>query len=152
MSEPVRDSSRAYPPGRRPPGKELRPVPSTRRPTISVVVPCFNEADSIDAFHARLVPAMDGLNDSWDVVYVNDGSHDETFGRLLKLRQADERVAVLNLSRNFGKEIALTAGLDHAAGEAVVVIDADLQDPPELIPRLVAEWRQGVDIVYGQRR
>ena len=121
-------------------------------PVFSVVVPCFNEAAGIAQFHARLRAVMDGLGAPWEVVYVNDGSADPTLARVEALRAADPRVALLNLSRNFGKEIALTAGLDHARGEAVVVIDADLQDPPEVIPALVAAWRSGFDMVYAQRR
>jgi glycosyltransferase involved in cell wall biosynthesis len=97
---------------------------------------------------------MEGVGLPWEVVYVNDGSRDATLSVMLGLQADDPRTAVVNLSRNFGKEIALTAGLDHAAAtEAVVVIDADLQDPPEVIPDLVAAWRQGgVDIAYAQRR
>ncbi len=95
---------------------------------------------------------MDRLGSGWEVIYVNDGSADDTLAALERLRGLDRHVAVLNLSRNFGKEIALTAGLDHADGDAVVVIDADLQDPPELIPELVAAWRDGYDMVYAQRR
>ena len=121
-------------------------------PVLSVVVPCFNEAEGLDQFHARLRAVMDGLGAAWEVVYVNDGSADATLARVEALRAADGRVALVNLSRNFGKEIALTAGLDHATGEAVVVIDADLQDPPEVIPALVAAWRSGFDMVYAQRR
>ena len=121
-------------------------------PAFSVVVPCFNEAEGIGQFHARLRAVMDGLGAAWEVVYVNDGSVDATLARVEALRAVDGRVALVNLSRNFGKEIALTAGLDHARGEAVVVIDADLQDPPEVIPALVAAWRSGFDMVYAQRR
>ncbi len=121
-------------------------------PVFSVVVPCFNEADGLDAFHARIAAVMHGLRESWEVVYVNDGSRDATLACLQALHAADGRVVVLNLSRNFGKEIALTAGLDHARGQAIVVIDADLQDPPELIPELVAQWRAGFDMVFAQRR
>ena len=122
------------------------------RPTFSVVVPCHNEAAGIGAFHGRLAAVMLRLGESWEVVYVNDGSQDMTLRRLEELRAADPHVALINLTRNFGKEIALTAGLDHASGEAVVVIDADLQDPPELIPDLAAVWREGYDMVYAQRR
>ncbi|PZW48347.1 glycosyltransferase involved in cell wall biosynthesis [Humitalea rosea] len=121
-------------------------------PALSVVVPAYDEQEVLGAFHARLVAAMEGIGRPWEVVYVNDGSKDATLPLLLTLREADPRVAVLNLSRNFGKEIALTAGLDHArATEAVVVIDADLQDPPEVIPDLVAAWAEGFDVVYAQR-
>jgi polyisoprenyl-phosphate glycosyltransferase len=122
------------------------------RPTFSIVVPCHNEAKGIGVFHARLAAVMQRLGESWEVIYINDGSQDLTLRCLETLRANDPHVALINLSRNFGKEIALTAGLDHASGEAVVVIDADLQDPPELIPELVAAWREGYDMVYAQRR
>jgi glycosyltransferase involved in cell wall biosynthesis len=125
----------------------------TARPALSVVVPAYNEQEVLPAFHARLVPVMEGIGLPWEVVYVNDGSRDGTLALMLALRAADARVSVVNLSRNFGKEIALTAGLDHAAADqAVVVIDADLQDPPEVIPDLVAAWQQGFDVAYARRR
>jgi glycosyltransferase involved in cell wall biosynthesis len=128
------------------------PAQRTLRPSLSVVVPVYNEEEVLDAFQARLAAAMDRVGLSWEVVYVNDGSRDSSLQRLLMMRAADTRVAVVNLSRNFGKEIALTAGLDHAgAAEAVIVIDADLQDPPEVIPDLVAAWREGFDVAYAQR-
>jgi polyisoprenyl-phosphate glycosyltransferase len=122
-------------------------------PSISVVVPAYNEQEVLPAFQARIIPVLEAIGLPFEVVYVNDGSRDSTLEIMLGLQAADARVAVVNLSRNFGKEIALTAGLDHAAAtEAVVVIDADLQDPPEVIPDLVAAWRQGFDIAYAQRR
>ena len=120
-------------------------------PVFSVVIPVFNEAAGIAAFHRRLSAAMAGLG-AWEAVYVNDGSTDDSLTRLEALRRSNPQLAVLSLSRNFGKEIAVTAGLDHARGDAVIVIDADLQDPPELIPALIAQWRQGFDIVTAQRR
>jgi glycosyltransferase involved in cell wall biosynthesis len=120
-------------------------------PTVSVVVPAYNEAAGLELFHQRLVRAMCELG-SWEVVYVNDGSNDSTQDVLEALYRTDNRIALVSLSRNFGKETAITAGLDHAAGDAVVVIDADLQDPPELIPELHAAWRSGFDMVYAKRR
>jgi glycosyltransferase involved in cell wall biosynthesis len=127
--------------------------PAASRPAISVVVPAYNEQEVLPDFHARVVPVLEVIGLPFEVVYVNDGSRDRTLEIMLALRAADPRVAVVNLSRNFGKEIALTAGLDHAdATDAVVVIDADLQDPPEVIPDLVAAWRQGFDVAYAQRR
>jgi len=126
-------------------------VPASVRPGFSVVVPVFNEAACILDFHTRLAAVMERLG-SWEAIYVNDGSRDETLPRLEALRRQDSRIALLNLSRNFGKEVATTAGLDHARGDAVIVIDADLQDPPELIPELVAGWRAGFDVVYAKRR
>ncbi len=122
------------------------------RPVFSVVVPCYNEELGIDEFHRRISAVMNGLGRSWEVIYVNDGSIDATLIRMEALRAADPAVGLVNLSRNFGKEIALTAGLDHALGEAIIVIDADLQDPPEVIPELVAVWETGYDMVYAQRR
>ena len=121
-------------------------------PLLSVIVPAFNEADGIEQFHARLSQVMNRLPNPWEVIYVNDGSTDRTLILLEALHRRDGHVALVNLSRNFGKEAATTAGLDHAAGDAVIVIDADLQDPPEVIPELVAGWQRGYDMVYGQRR
>ena len=121
-------------------------------PTFSIVVPAYNEAGSLPALMARLAPVMDGMGDTWEAVLVNDGSTDATLDAMQRLRAADPRVAIVNLSRNFGKEAATTAGLDHARGDAVILLDADLQDPPELIPELAAAWRRGFDTVYAQRR
>lgn len=115
-------------------------------------MPAYNEAEVIEIFHERLSAVLAALPLSTEVVYVNDGSRDDTLSILRRLRQKDPQVAVVDLSRNFGKEIALTAGIDHARGDAVVVIDADLQDPPELIPELTKPWlEQNYDIVYAQR-
>ena len=121
---------------------------------LSVVVPCYNEAEGLPEFNRRLSAVMQRLPElgSWEIIYVNDGSKDRTLTVLRALQAADPRIAVLNLSRNFGKEIATTAGLDHATGRAVIVIDADLQDPPEVIPELISGWQEGFDTVYGQRR
>lgn len=130
---------------------EAQPL-SQDPPALSIVVPAYNEEEVLPQFHARLAAALAGIGLAWEVVYVNDGSKDGTLAVMLGLQAQDQRASVLNLSRNFGKEIALTAGLDHARGtEAVVVIDADLQDPPEVIPDLIAAWRQGFDIAYAQR-
>jgi glycosyltransferase involved in cell wall biosynthesis len=124
---------------------------SAHSPLISVVVPCFNEATGLEAFHHRLAAAM-GPHAPWEAIYVNDGSTDVTLAVMQQLHANDPRVAILNLSRNFGKEAATTAGIDAASGDAVVVIDADLQDPPEVIPELIAAWNRGFDMVYAQRR
>jgi polyisoprenyl-phosphate glycosyltransferase len=112
----------------------------------------FNEAEVIGETHRRLTAVMATLANPWEVIYVNDGSRDATLREVETLQQTDRHVAVVNLSRNFGKEIATTAGLDHARGDAVIVMDADLQDPPEVIPRLVDAWHDGYDMVYAQRR
>lgn len=119
--------------------------------TLSVVVPAFNEEAVLEEFHARLVAVLDALALDSEIVYVNDGSTDATLSILENLRSKDARTGIVDLSRNFGKEIALTAGLDHSNGDAVVVIDADLQDPPEVIPQLVSEWKNGYDVVFAQR-
>jgi len=121
------------------------------RELLSVVVPAFNEAAVLQEFHQRLANVLDGLDLDTRVVYVDDGSSDDTWQTILGLQAADHRVAAIRLSRNFGKELALTAALDAAEGDAIMVIDADLQDPPELIPDFVARWREGYDVVYGKR-
>jgi polyisoprenyl-phosphate glycosyltransferase len=118
---------------------------------ISVVVPAYNEQEVLPLFYERLVRVMDRLNTRWELLFVNDGSTDATLQAIERLRCADERVGVVNLTRNFGKEIALSAGLDHCTGDAVIVMDADLQDPPEVIPQLVDGWVEGYDMVYAQR-
>lgn len=128
------------------------PGPRPAAPTFSIVVPLYNEEEVVAQFHERLSAVMDAMGEPWEVVYVNDGSRDRSLSILEALRERHGNVAVVNLSRNFGKEIALTAGLDHARGEAVVVTDVDLQDPPEVIPELAAGWREGFDVVYAQRR
>ena len=124
-------------------------MPTNNECTLSVVVPAYNEEDVLPEFHKRLTDILATLPFPCEILYVNDGSSDTTLDVMKSFR--DPRVAVIDLSRNFGKEIALTAGLDHARGEAIVVIDADLQDPPELIPELVARWRDGYDVVYARR-
>ena len=118
---------------------------------VTVVVPAYNEGEGLRAFHARLVAVLDQIDLVSEVLYVDDGSVDDTWAVMESLRAADPRVATLKLSRNFGKELALTAGLDHVESDAAIVIDADLQDPPELIPEFVRGWREGYDIVYGTR-
>jgi glycosyltransferase involved in cell wall biosynthesis len=119
--------------------------------TLSVVVPVFNEEEVLPEFHRRLGAVLDALDLHSQVIYVNDGSTDGTLDLIRQLAGQDARVMLVDLSRNFGKEIALTAGLDHADADAVVVIDADLQDPPELIPELVGQWLDGHDVVYAKR-
>jgi glycosyltransferase involved in cell wall biosynthesis len=118
---------------------------------LSIVVPAYNEQEVLPEFHSRLVSVLDDLGCNAQVVYVNDGSTDDTERVLSFLRDQDSRVEVVDLSRNFGKEIAMTAGFDHAKGDAIVVIDADLQDPPELIPKLLTWYHKGYDVVYAQR-
>ncbi len=126
------------------------PVPMT--PELSVVIPMYNESESVPGLFARLRPVLDGLNMSIEIVCVDDGSRDNTVAKLLAEREKDPRIRIVSLARNFGKEAALTSGLAHTSGRAVIPIDADLQDPPEVIPELIAEWRKGAEVVMGKRR
>jgi len=121
-------------------------------PVLSVVVPVFNEHEVLAELQSRLTRVLSAMGDSYEIVYVDDGSRDGSLELLRGFCRDDGAVSLVSLSRNFGKEIAMTAGLDHARGQAVVIIDADLQDPPELIPELVAQWRKGYDNVYARRR
>ena len=118
---------------------------------ISIVAPAYNEAKNIAAFLAAITPVLDALGEPWEIVFVDDGSKDDTLGMLLAARANDPRIKVVSLARNFGKDVALTAGLHHARGRAVIPIDCDLQHPPELIPEMVAKWRAGADMVIGVR-
>ncbi len=120
-------------------------------PLLSLVVPVFNEEESIDLFLDTVLPLMERDGFRFDIVFVNDGSRDNTLARLLNRAALDGRLRIVNLSRNFGKEAALTAGIDHARGDVIVPMDIDLQDPPELIEPFMAKWREGYDIVYGVR-
>lgn len=118
---------------------------------LSIVTPCFNEANNVAELHRHLDSVAAQIDGEVEFVFVDDGSRDDTFDRLKALADEDPRIRVLALSRNFGHQAALSAGMDHASGEAVVVMDADLQHPPELIPELVAKWREGYDLVYAYR-
>jgi len=122
-------------------------------PLVSIVSPVYQEEEGIEEFHRRLVAAMEGVADdvAFEVVYVNDGSTDRSLELLQKIAADDDRVCVVDLSRNFGHQVALSAGVDHARGDAVVVIDSDLQDPPEVIPEMIQRWRDGFKVVYGVR-
>jgi glycosyltransferase involved in cell wall biosynthesis len=121
-------------------------------PVVSVIVPFHNEQANIGPLHLRLRRVLDSTGLSWELICVNDGSEDGTLPGLIRLAGHDPRVRVYDLSRNFGKEAALTAGLDQARGRVAIPIDADLQDPPELIPDLIAKWRQGFDVVNAVRQ
>lgn len=121
-------------------------------PTLSIVVPMYNEEDALDGFFGRVQRALATVTPSYEIICINDGSRDRTLAHLRALAEQDSRIKVVNLSRNFGKEIAMSAGLDHATGDAVIPIDADLQDPPELIPMMVAKWRAGAKLVLAKRR
>jgi len=121
------------------------------KPQLSIVVPMYNESANIGSFYERVTRVLEGTGYSYEIICVNDGSRDNTLELLKELRRKDTRVKIIDLSRNFGKEVAMTAGLDFAAGEAVIPIDADLQDPPELIPQLIDKWQEGYDVVYATR-
>ena len=118
---------------------------------LSVVAPAYNEGAGLNEFYTRLVEAVKELDLELELIYVNDGSNDDTFEIMLKQHSNDSRITIIDLSRNFGKEIALTAGLDYASGDAVVVIDTDLQDPPELISKMVEKWDEGFEVVNAKR-
>lgn len=118
---------------------------------LSVVVPAYNEQEVLPEFHRRIAAVLETIPGRCEIVYINDGSRDNTLQVMLDLRARDARACIVDLSRNFGKEIALTAGLDYARGDAIVVIDADLQDPPELIPQMIQQWEQGYDVVFAKR-
>jgi len=124
-------------------------LPNNHDLTLSIVVPVYNEVEVLPEFHRRLSVVLENLGCSCEILYINDGSIDTSLDLIHGFH--DARVSTIDLSRNFGKEIALTAGLDHARGDAVVIIDADLQDPPELIPKLVEKMHEGFDVVYAKR-
>ncbi len=122
-----------------------------KRARITIVAPCFNEAETVDLFVETIAKTLSGADFDYDLLFIDDGSRDATRDRLTAIAQEESNVRMIALSRNFGKESALTAGLDAANGDAVVVIDVDLQDPPELILDFVRKWREGYDIVYAAR-
>ena len=117
----------------------------------SIVIPVYNEAEVLPALYNRLTRVMEGLVEPYEIIFINDGSRDDSTMLLRDFQDRDARVKFLNFSRNFGHQIAITAGLDYSSGQAAVVMDADLQDPPEVIPRLIEQWRKGYDIVFAVR-
>jgi polyisoprenyl-phosphate glycosyltransferase len=121
------------------------------KPTFSIVAPVHNEESVLPEFHRRLCQVMDRTGEPWELVLVNDGSHDRSAEVIAGLHQQDKRVRGVSLSRNFGFQIAVTAGLDFSRGDAIILIDADLQDPPEIILDMIGKWREGYDVVYGMR-
>lgn len=127
-------------------------APSRKHIVLSLVAPCYNEEKSLQEFVHRTEEVLKKLKLPFELILVNDGSNDRTLEVGKELTKTDPRLKIVTLSRNFGHQIAATAGMDVAQGDAVVLIDADLQDPPELIPEMVAKWREGFDVVYGQRR
>jgi dolichol-phosphate mannosyltransferase len=120
-------------------------------PTYSVIVPAYNEQEVIVESYNRLTKVMQGMDGSYELVFINDGSRDNTAQIIAGICEKDKHVRLINFSRNFGHMPAITAGMEHAKGEAIIVIDADLQDPPEVLPQMAAKWREGYDVVYGKR-
>src|SRR5690242_2585513 len=120
-------------------------------PTLSLVAPAYNEERNLPAFLAAVVPVMESIGEPFEIVFVDDGSRDGTLGMLAAAASQDPRIKVVGLARNFGKDVALSAGLAHATGRAAIPIDCDLQHPPALIPQFVAKWREGYDMVIGVR-
>jgi polyisoprenyl-phosphate glycosyltransferase len=130
----------------------LRPATTgADAPVLSLVVPLYNEAKGLPWFFETVTGVLDGIGQTYEIIYVNDGSRDETLAVLIGIAMRDPRIKVIDLSRNFGKEAALTAGLDAARGDAVVPMDVDLQDPPDLLPEMVTLWQQGFDVVLAKR-
>ncbi len=121
-------------------------------PTLDIIVPVYNEQEVLMMFCDRIKAVMQDCDMHWRILFINDGSSDRTQTYIEHLHNADKRIGYIALSRNFGKEYALTAGLDHSDADAVVVIDVDLQDPPELIPEMIAAWQDGYEVVYATRR
>jgi dolichol-phosphate mannosyltransferase len=120
-------------------------------PLLSVVVPVFNEEENLEELHRRITESLAGPGESFELVLVDDGSSDGSLSRMEALAARDPRVVLVRLSRNFGHQVAVSAGVDAAQGQAIVLMDADLQDPPEVVPRMLALWREGFDVVYGRR-
>jgi glycosyltransferase involved in cell wall biosynthesis len=118
---------------------------------LSIVVPVFNESLNLDGFFTRLIPVLDSVGMRWEIICIDDGSRDDTLRRLVTAHDRESRIKVVALSRNFGKERALSAGLAYATGDAVIPMDADLQHPPEAIPTMLAKWREGYEVVYAVR-
>ena len=124
---------------------------SDQRPRLSVVAPVFNEAETLPEFYRRMRPILDGMDGPAELILINDGSRDASLDIMHQLRAQDSRVKIIGFSRNFGHQIAITAGIDFAEGDAVAIIDSDLQDPPEVILQMVAKWKEGFELVYAQR-
>ena len=117
----------------------------------SIIIPVYNEQEAIPLFYDAVLPVMDKLNEPYELIFVNDGSRDNTLNVLRELAKKDDRVKVLSFSRNFGQQAAIFCGFEHSTGDAVIPIDVDLQDPVEVIPKMIEKWKEGYDIVHGKR-
>ncbi len=127
------------------------PEAKTTGPTYSIIAPVFNEEETLPRFYEEVVAVMEGLAEPFEIILINDGSIDGSYTIMQALRARDPRVRILDFSRNFGHQIAISAGIDYASGEAVIILDADLQDPPQVIPSMVDRWKAGAEVVYAQR-
>ena len=151
LSPPLTNPADVSTPQREAVQKQAESLDPDQRPVISVIVPIFNEEEVIPELHRRMAAVLANIGQPWELVCVNDGSRDASLSMLLSLREQDARVKIINFSRNFGHQIAITAGMDYALGDAIAIIDADLQDPPELIGEMFDKWREGYEVVYAVR-
>ena len=149
LAELIADEESTAPAMEKTPDRQVGVVHST--PELSLVVPVFNEEENILILYSRVVAVLDAQGIDFEIIFVDDGSSDGSVQCLSELRGKDQRVVVLELARNFGHQVAITAGLDFARGKAIVVMDADLQDPPEVLPKFIDKWREGNDVVYAIR-
>jgi Glycosyltransferases involved in cell wall biogenesis len=133
-------------------GEDVTHHIASTQPVYSIVAPVFNEEETLPHFYEQVIQVMESVNESFELILVNDGSSDGTFRLMRALYEQDRRVHIVDFSRNFGHQVAISAGLDYAQGQAVVIIDSDLQDPPQVIPELIARWKDGAEVVYAQRR
>ena len=117
----------------------------------SIVVPCYNEEETVHAFYDAVIPVMDSVKEPYEIIFVNDGSKDKTLEKLQELAAKNKAIKVINFSRNFGQQAAILAGFRESSGEAVIDIDVDLQDPVEAIPEMILKWKEGYDVVHGKR-
>ena len=131
--------------------EERAPVTESDTPLVSILAPVFNEEPVLPELYNRVRTVMDGTDHAWELILVNDGSRDRSAEVIAQLHEQDPRVKGISFSRNFGFQVAVTAGLDHASGQAVILADADLQDPPEVFPQMIDKWQEGYDVVYGIR-
>jgi polyisoprenyl-phosphate glycosyltransferase len=131
----------------------IKAAPSTpeHQPELSVVIPVFNEEENVTVLYSRLTAVLEEIHIDYEIIFVDDGSNDDSLNQLQNLSVKNKRVVVVELARNFGHQVAITAGLDFARGQAVAVMDADLQDPPETLPEFIAKWRKGYDVIYAIR-
>ncbi len=123
----------------------------TTKPTYTIIAPVFNEEETLPRFYEEVVAVMEGIAEPFEIILINDGSVDGSYTIMQALRARDPRVRILDFSRNFGHQIAISAGIDYASGKAVIILDADLQDPPQVIPSMIERWKAGAEVVYAQR-